>query len=688
MGFDRRGFIKFLVGGAIGTLATPISFIMARDMAFWTQNWPWIPRVGRRGEWVGVPAVCKLCSSACALSVQTVENRPVTVFGNPDHQLNLGGVCPIGALSVRLLHSPARVQGPMRRVGNGFEPISWDEARKIMADQLGKAGPNVALISGDESGSGNEVMTGFVKQLGSDQSFLMPSELQSAMMGWNGILGGQGQVGYDIENADYLLMIGADAFGSWGTTVRNKKAFSRNRERASYVYVGPVQNATAAVSNKWVPSLPAKQGAIALGIAYHLLQEGAGADAPGIEGFRSYVLENYSPKKVENETGVMAAEMGRLARELIRARRPLVIVGSEFGQGLGGFEMAAGLSLNVLLGRVNTSGGMMLLPTAEPVVQGAPTTEELASRDLMVYLDRVGKREVRTPDVLMIYEANPVYALPHADRVGKLLESIPFKVSFSPFMDETAAMSDLVLPSSLCLERFEDAYTPYGMGQALYTAAAPVTSPVHDTRPAPDFILELAGDMGVDLGYGSLEEVMRARAKTLGADWRRLIAGQAWTGRQTAELDAESLWQKPFAGMVRRGANTNFHVSLAPMNLPYVGSEKLATPGDLLNLIRDDELLGQQFFVRVNAATASKYGIRQNERIRLVSPVGEITALVALDEGVMSDVVAAPLWFGRTAWDYNSRTKGENVFDLLTAEQEPVTGMTVFADTRVRINKI
>jgi menaquinone reductase, molybdopterin-binding-like subunit len=350
--------------------------------------------------------------------------------------------------------------------------------------------------------------------------------------------------------------------------------------------------------------------------------------------------------------------------------------------------MAAGLSLNVLLGQVNTAGGMMLLPTAAPVVDGAPTVEQLASRDLLGYLDKIGKQQVRTPDVLMVYEANPVYALPHAERTSKLLEGIPFVVTFSTFMDETAARADLILPSPLCIERFEDAYTPYGLGQSVYTAAAPVISPIFETTPAPDFILGLAADLGLDLGYGSLEEVMQAKAQALGADWDALISGQPWTSEGTAAINADSLWQKPFASMIRKVPNTSFPVFLAPVNQTYVGSGKMATPGDLLTIIREEELQGSEIFVRVNSATASKYGIKGGDRIKLISPVGEINARLHLDEGVMSDVVAAPLWYGHTAWDQNSKDKGENVFELLATEQEPVTGMTVFADTRVKINKI
>ena len=168
MGLDRRGFITFLVGGAAGTLFTPVPWKLLDDVSIWSQNWPWIPRLkyGARGV---TPTTCKLCPAGCGVDVNTVGKRPVTAEGNVDHPLSQGGICPLGSAAVQLLYSPARVKGPLKNNGGKFESISWEEAGKILADKLSglKGSGKVACISGDENGTVNEVLAGFLSALGS-----------------------------------------------------------------------------------------------------------------------------------------------------------------------------------------------------------------------------------------------------------------------------------------------------------------------------------------------------------------------------------------------------------------------------------------------------------------------------------------------------------------------------------------
>ena len=38
--FNRRNFIKLLVGGAVGVHLTPLPWKLMDDIAIWTQNWP------------------------------------------------------------------------------------------------------------------------------------------------------------------------------------------------------------------------------------------------------------------------------------------------------------------------------------------------------------------------------------------------------------------------------------------------------------------------------------------------------------------------------------------------------------------------------------------------------------------------------------------------------------------------
>ena len=209
MGLDRRSFISLVAGGVTGSLFTPVIWKTLDDVSIWTQNWSWIPRL-QYGEELKVPALCKLGSDAYGIKVKTVAGRPVVAEGNPDHPLSLGGICPLGAASVHLLYSPSRVKNPKLKDGSSFKDITWEEAEELLAGKIKEAGANVAMVSGDETGSVTDVLSGLVGKAGSDKSFLMPGESAPASAAL-AMLGGDGQVGYDIENANYVLMLGADA---------------------------------------------------------------------------------------------------------------------------------------------------------------------------------------------------------------------------------------------------------------------------------------------------------------------------------------------------------------------------------------------------------------------------------------------------------------------------------------------
>lgn len=685
MGIDRRGFIKFAVGGAAGTLFTPLPWKLADDSSIWSQNWSWIPRL-KNGEPAKAPVVCKLCPAGCGLDITTIGGRPVTAKGNPGNPLSKGGICPLGAASVQLLYSPSRVKGPMIKENGTFKPISWDDAKKMLADKLSSAKGSVALVSGDENGSATEVLAAFVKGLGSDKYFIMPSEMHTANAGWGKILNADGQVGYDIENADYVLVLGADALNSWGTVVRNSKAFAAGKaNKVKLVYVGPVQNGTAAVADAWVPCLPGNQGMVAMGIASAIFSQGlAKGSAAGQEDFKNYVLGRYDSKKVSAETGVDVAVLDRIAKELAAASKPLVIVGSEFGEGLGAFQFAAGMSLNVMLNRVNQPGGVTVLPAAQPAVASAPTRKELLAKDFVGYMGQIAKGSEKAPEVILAYEANPAYALPQTEKMAGILDK-SFLVSFSTFMDETAELSDLILPTPLYLERFDDAYTPYGAGQAIYSVGKPVLKPVVDAKNSPDVILEVAKAMGMDLGAASFEDVLKAKAQGLGADFKGLTDGTAWTGSATAAPGALTLWNPNIKGGPAKKAEGDFPVALAPVFKLNVGTDRLATPPFGLVTIREEELQGKEFFVQVNGATADKYGLFEGGRVTLTGPGGACKARVHISEGVMTNVVAIPMGFGRTAWDMFTKGKGDNAYKALSMQEEPETGLTTFAMSMVKI---
>jgi len=682
MGLDRRSFIAFLAGGTGGILCTPVVWKLLDDVSIWSQNWPWIPKL-QYGERVNKPVACKFGADAYGILVETAAGRPFTARGNPDHPLSKGGIDPMGAASVQMLYSPSRVQAPMKKSGNGFEQISWDEAEKLLADTVKSAGSDICAITGDETGTTTDILSGLLAALGSDKCFLMPGETGPAVKAWK-MLGGQGTPGYDLENADFVVSLGGDINESWGTVVRNGKAMAEND--AVFTYVGAAQKPGTAIPAKtWIACRPGQEPLVALGVAAYLLKAGMGMGMPGYAAFKDFVTNTNSPSRIAKATGVSEETMERLAKDLMRARRPLVLTGSAMGQGSNALGVAAGLALNMILGRVNVRGGVKDIPFAPQVVASAPARDELLSRDLAGYVQSVAKGNAKAAKVTLVVDANPAYSLPQPDMAVQALEKSGFVVTVTSFMDETAALSDLVLPASYFLETLDDVYTPYGSGQANYTVSSPIIEPVFDTRPAADMLCDLAKAVGIDLGVKSFKDAAKAKAAALGANWRALSGGTAWVAETSMSNYGLTLWNEGFRALgIPRDAKDLVLTPLARLHLGTAGMP--TTPFGVLT-IRDTELKKNVLCVQMNSATAGQIGVQNGQTVTVSSGSGSCKAVVSLSESLMPGVVAMPLGFGHTAWDEFAENKGDNVYKLMEIKPEPGIGMSVFGNPQVQITR-
>ncbi len=700
----------------MGTMFTPIPWKLLDDASIWTQNWSWIPRVPK-GQIDYVATTSKLCPAGEGLKIMRVAGNPVSAAGNPDHPLSRGGVSALARSEVYMLYSPARVKSPMKKSGKGFTPITWEQALIEMADKLGAAKGAVACVSGDGTGTVNELLSAFVGKLGAAGYFMMPSEATTAAKGVK-LMGGKGQAGYDFENAQTVLVLGADIFETWGTSTRNRKAFGATRPvgekpKSDYIYVGPTKNNTAAVCDQWIPASAADLGVVALGIAWHLLKAGATSNAPGFDTFKAVVNGGFSPDDVKRATGIAPETLAGVAKALAASKAPLVVTGSPCGQGLGAAPFIAGMALNILLGRINKPGGVFALPELATVVPGAMTREAMLAGDLPAFLKGVAGGKTPAPKALLVYDANPAYGLPETATMAKALEKIPYKVSFSSFMDETAAMCDLVLPNSLTLERYDDLATPYGSGFCVYSLTVPYQKPVHDTRTTGDVILTLARKMSVDLKFDNFLQLLKEKVATLakasgGFVAKDVMPWQVAAGKPAPALAGGDLWKALSAGyawtMVGQVAQTNLgfapevlakavKAAKAPekgaLLVPYAqlrtGTPTTGIPCQDLTLVPDTELEKETTLVRLNSATAKALGVKKGATVTLRAGDARCDAKVHIFESVMTGVVSAPLGFGHTAFDIFSKGKGANYLSLMAVVEEPGSGLSTWTAADVKI---
>ncbi len=694
MALDRRAFLKFVAGGVIGTGLTPLPWKLTDDISIWTQNWPWIPR-NPEGELQSTPALAKLGQPEYGIRITTVGGMPVTASGNPDHPLSRGGIDPLAASSVQLLHSPARIKEPMKREGDGFVPLSWEQATQELTDKLsslrGKEN-QVACVSGDETSSANEILAGLLRGLGSEKFFFHPGEATLFHHTWQGLMGGSGHLGFDLSGADLVLALGPDLLESWGNAVYHQKL--RGQGSFRLISAGPVRNSTATVAERWIPVHSDSLGHLALAVAYHVLRDRPlpRGSFSGLEELVRFVQRNYSPVQTQKKTGLPRETVRGLARELLRAERPLAVPGSLAGAcDVSGFTVYSGICLNLLLGRLNTLGGMQCIPEPPRVLHNSPYWSEMLAGNFLAEMQGIARGSIKAPELMLFYETNPAYGLPDRELANKTLDAVPYMVSFSQFMDETAASCDLLLPNHYFLERLDDAFTPFSSPAANYSVGPPATEPVHATENIPDLLLDLHRKLGLDPGIGSYKGLLKEKAKYLGADWESLVSGTMWQNDTMVSPSGLELCNARIRDMLqasREWGRDKYQVHLVPQVDRRTGTPRTAIPPFGLKTLRERELEGNTFSVRLNRETAQKNGIKEGSLVEIVSAGGSCRARVALDEGVMTDAAVLPLGFGHTDWDRFSRGKGDNVRRLFRIRREPGSQIASCPSPRMRIVNI
>lgn len=668
--------MQFMAGITAGAVVTPIPWKLMDDVSIWSQNWSWIPSL-EYGESTFAPVTSKTCPSCAPLSIRLVGGRPVRALPRPDHELG-GGLTALAAAEVHLLHSPARVLEPQLKKADGtFAPIGRDEAEKLLQEKLAKAGAKTAVISGDVTGSVNEVLSAFAGALGSSDVFLMPSEAQAAAKACQ-LAGLSAEIGYDLENSDHVLAIGANIMETWGTVARNRRLLSSGKTSLSYA--GPVQNSSAAGAKTWLPIYPGTEAAFALGIAHLLVARGRSASTADYEEFRQLAAD-HDPKTVSQLTGVPVQLLYDAVNALEIAAAPLVVVGGDNGGSASPAAILAGIGLNALLGNINKKGGLLLRPMAAKAVSKAMSRRDLLLNDLVGRL-----AQGFAPEALLVHEANPLFALPNRDKVKAAFDAIPFKVSFTTLMDETAMASDLVLPIPMGLERLDDVQNPYGCGHGIYCLTAPAVKPPAGMKGTAETCLSLAKAMGQDLGVGSWEGLLQSKATLMQGNYKEMLKGKAVMNAETEAADDLRLRPDVLRQALAVPAPQNAF-RLAVYSRLSMGTAKTGIPPYNTKTLRANELAGKDMYVLMNGFTATKNGLTSDLRVRLQCEDASITALVRVWEGVANDTVAVCNGFGHTALDEFSRNKGANVMDIVPAVAEPGTGFSIWSQPAVNVVK-
>jgi len=744
------------------------------------------------GEEHIVPSVCLLCPAGCGLLGRVVDGKLVKLEGNPMHPINQGALCPKGQAAPELLYNPDRLTGPMRSTGERgsgqWEQISWDEAIQTVAQKLNDlrtAGhpEQTAFLYGETRGQMRPLIERFMQAVGSPNAISHDSlNIEAAKLALFYTQGVYDLPVYDIENSEYILSFGANILEAGRNpqrTIIAQSYFRRGRaNRGKIVMIDPRQGITGAKADEWVPIIPGTDAALALGIANVIIRAGL-VDSDFIhnysfgfedfkdsagkkhKGFKNFVLENYKPDQVEKITGVSATTISRLAGEFAgHAPHAIAMLpgkGGLLNGSINGLYAAMAVHiLNALIGSIDQPGGVLTqryFPCADwpalandPVAEQGYATERLDGAGTAFPLSKHAYQAVadrilagQSVAVLFLYDANPVYEVPGGARFIDAFQKVPFIVSFSSFMDETAQYADLILPEPTFLERWQDDAIE-GMGYPGVGLRQPIVEPLYDTMNTGDFILKVAQAMGDPIAsafpWDSFEALLQDRLQ-IGTDWETLKELGAWfnPGYRFARRGSKK-WITEVVGRDRLSAPRDGRFDLYSRelscalsnlgkdalqalgivksgdavflphheNIPYAGDEgeypfhlnvvtlmSLGPYSAAANMPTLQEISGMTVgemwgsWLEMNPETAKRVGLRDKDPVWVESPFGKLKTKVRYVPGLRPDVVNLPHNQGHKAVGRWAKDRGVNGLEIMNPASEPAAGLASFTNTRVKV---
>jgi molybdopterin-containing oxidoreductase family iron-sulfur binding subunit len=675
---DRRRFLTVLgvsAGGGAMALSGCSTDRVQKLVPYLVQSEDQVPGVA---TWYA--STCTECPTGCGVQVRTREGRAVKLEGNPENPINQGKLCSRGQAALQGLYNPGRIKAPMARAANGgFVEITWDDAIARLAGKLSEAGNRVGVISGAPRGTFSDLLAEWTAALGGRLVRYESFDYEPLRAANRQVFGLDQMPAHDFGRARYIISFGADFLETWGSPIENQRGFARahgfsDGDVAKFVYAAPRRDLTGLNADEWVPIKPGSEAALALAMANVLIAE-RGEDRVGLAS----ALATFTPAMAAQETGLSAQTIERLAREFAEARPSLAVAGGVGAQHAASTEVCAAVKvLNFVAGNVGETVRFGAeLPAADGHAELARLSQAMDGGELALVL---------------VHDANPAYTLPRSSGFAGRFAKVPYKVSTALYLDETAALCDLLLPQHHALERWDDTRPRAGV----YGLMQPVMEPVFNTLPAGEIL------------FRASRKAAGALARFTTPTWdEHLKARWAALAGELGEADPAGFWH----AAVRRGgvyrdppAPAEVSLALADGRLSYTrptfegeGSFVFLTyPHGMLHdgrgankpwLMENADPVTKitwHSWVEVSPATARSLDVRDGEIVELTSPYGSVEGPVYVYPGIRDDAVAIPLGFGHTAYGSFAQGRGVNALDLLGA---PRGDCVPYLSTRVSVRK-
>jgi len=328
----RREFIKALLASASITGIYP------------TLSYATSLNLGKKYINGATPIVtgCMWCQAGCTMIVYIKNGRIVHITGNPDDPVTKGKICikPLGTLDI--LNSHKRLKYPLKRIGNKFVKLSWEEALDEISYKLKKIkekyGPESLGIwaSGRSAFDGRLVSKAFSKLYGT-----LNWEKTGPFCNYSAKIAGITTTGTrhvpwiyedgDFYSADLYIFLGSNMPATRPPIFINLKE-EKQKRGCKFICINPKKSEIVDKTDWWIPIRPGTDMALALGMIHYIISNGLedkrfiNAHTKGFKRFKEEVLKyNYNIKWASKITDIPEKDIKRLVHEYISTPKAIII---------------------------------------------------------------------------------------------------------------------------------------------------------------------------------------------------------------------------------------------------------------------------------------------------------------------------------------------------------------------------
>ncbi|MCB9638470.1 MAG: molybdopterin-dependent oxidoreductase [Myxococcales bacterium] len=484
---------------------------------------------------------CRICEALCGLKVTVEDQTVVQIEPDAEHVATQGYSCLKGLKQHKLYDSPDRLLYPIKREGDEFSRVSWDDALQGIGQKVRQIrkehGPNsVAMYVGTAAGFGvlHPVFAqGFMTGLGSTNMYASATQDCS-----NKFAVARQVYGFpftqpfpDIDNTDCLIIVGANpAISKWSflqvsNPIQRLKAITKRG--AKLFFIDPRRTESAKVAGEHLFIYPNSDVFFYLSFLHTLIKEGY-ANPQRIEQYMtgypeiSALVESWSPERTAEITGISPQDLRRLVQAYGEAKGAALYCSTGVNMGKHG-ALAFWLQecINAVSGNLDKRGGTLvgrgvmdfprfgkkhgvLMRDARSRVGDFPSVNDAFPGGLLA--DEIltpGKGQIRA---LFVTGGNPLLTMANAGRLREAFQDLELLVTLDILPTETGHLAHYQLPCTSPLQRPDLPFIfplMLGLQSRPYLQATRAVLPAQgEQRDEASIYMDLARACGVSL-FGS-----------------------------------------------------------------------------------------------------------------------------------------------------------------------------------------